>query len=73
MKVWNWTDDGTKILGVLHTIKDIAIGLMAIDGLIPPSAIKYVAAFGVVIGVLTVRRGVVNTQKINTPAPPAGG
>lgn len=69
MKLWNWTDDGTKILGALVAIKDIAIGLIAIEGLIPTSYIKYVAALGVILGVLTVRRGIANTKAATLPAP----
>jgi hypothetical protein len=61
MKLWTWAGDGTKILGALGTLKDIAMGLMAIEGLIPPGYFKYIAAAGVVIGVLTMRRGYTNT------------
>ncbi len=61
MKIWKWRTDGTKILGMLSMIKDILVGLVAIEGFFPPGWLKYIAAFGVVVGVLTIKRGYTNS------------
>ena len=53
-----WVDHGTKWLG---TVQAIIAGLLTIDGLIPKEHFKYWAATNVVLGVLTLRRGFVNS------------
>lgn len=59
-----WYDHGTKILGGLGTVQSIILALMAIDGLIPHDQLKYWAATGAVLGVLTVKRGFTNTSRM---------
>lgn len=49
---------GTKVLG---TLQAIIAGLLTIPNLFPPTAVPYVTAVSVVLGVLTVRRGFTNT------------
>ncbi len=60
-----WRGHGTRILGV--TQGSVAV-VASIDGLLPPSTLKYVLA---ITGLLTYWRGQVNA-KTDAP-PPAGG
>ena len=53
---------GTKILGFAAMI---AAGFPQIDGLVAAGHVKYWAAANLVLGALTVQRGVTNTR--NTP------
>jgi hypothetical protein len=62
MKVWNWTEDGTKILG---SAAAIVAGIVVIPDLIPLAHLPYWKAANVALGVLTVQRGYTNTR--NTP------
>jgi hypothetical protein len=49
-----WTNHGTKILGAFGTAIP---GLIAIDGLIPKTDVKYWLAADLLIGVFTFGRG----------------
>ncbi len=55
-----WDEHGTKILGAVQAI---LAGWLLIPGLFPPEQIKYAQAIGVVLGVLTVKRGYTNTAR----------
>lgn len=54
-----WRRHGTKVLG-FFTI--VVAGLPEIDGLVDPSSRKYWAAANVILGAMTVQRGVTNTR-----------
>lgn len=56
-----WSEHGTKLLGYAQAI---LAGWLLIPDLFPPEGIKYAQAAGVVLGVLTVRRGHVNSAKL---------
>lgn len=62
-----WKSHGTKILGFLTTV---VAGLPLIEGLIPPAHKPYWGAANLILGALTIQRGVTNTR--NNP-PPSGG
>jgi len=66
--VSQWRENGTKILGYAQAI---LAGWLLIPGLFDPGAIKWAQAAGVVLGVLTVRRGYENSA--NLAAPPNDG
>ncbi len=52
-----WRRHGTKILGAVSAIWS---GWLAIEGLFPPTWVKYALALNVVLGVLTFQRGYQN-------------
>lgn len=52
-----WRGHGTKMLGSIGTAIP---ALLAIDGLVPKNDVKYWLAAAVLIGLLTVHRGVEN-------------
>ena len=67
MKVVNWVTafwngHGTKVLGSLTMV---VAGLPQIDGLVAVSHKPYWAAANVILGAITIQRGVTNTR--NTP------
>jgi hypothetical protein len=67
MKLWRWLkrywkNHGTKALGFLSMVVS---GLPPIDGLIAAHHKPYWSAAGVILGALTIQRGMTNTK--NTP------
>jgi hypothetical protein len=58
-----WTAHGTKVLGVLATIQSVILALLTVPELIPVEHVKWWAASGTVLGVLTTRRGFENSQR----------
>jgi hypothetical protein len=58
-----WRKHGTKILGMAAAIWS---GFLAIEGFFPPAHVKYALAVNVVLGVLTLQRGIQNGK---APAP----
>lgn len=58
-----WDDHGTKVLGVAVAIKDVIGVALAIDGLIPVTALKWFLLVNGVLGVLVLRRGFTNSAK----------
>ncbi len=64
MKAWNWliafwTGHGTKVLGFFTMV---VAGLPQIDGLVSDSHKPYWAAANVILGAITIQRGVTNTR-----------
>lgn len=59
-----WKNHGTKVLGFLTMV---GTGLPPIDGLVPAWQKPYWTAAVVVLGALTIQRGMTNSK--NTPAP----
>ena len=59
-----WTNHGTKVLGAVQAVQAIIVGLLGIQGLIPQADVKYWSAAGVVLGILTVRRGYQNSAAL---------
>jgi hypothetical protein len=58
--IWSiWVDHGTKVLGTLSVIVS---GLVLIPDLISPGHAKYWQAANVVLGALTINRGVTNSK-----------
>lgn len=57
-----WKGHGTKVLGFSTMI---VAGFPQIDGLVTAGHVKYWAAANVVLGAITIQRGVTNTR--NTP------
>ena len=53
-----WNNHGTKLLGYAQAI---LAGWLLIPGLFDPDNLKWAQAAGVVLGVLTVRRGYVTS------------
>ena len=60
-----WAGHGTKILGFLTMV---VAGLPQIDGLVANPHKPYWAAANVILGAITIQRGVTNTR--NTPPAP---
>ena len=54
-----WKEHGTKILG---TITMIVAGFPQIDGLVAPEHVKYWAAANLILGAMTVQRGITNSR-----------
>jgi hypothetical protein len=54
-----WKNHGTKWLGFLTMV---VAGFPQIDGLVEPGHVKYWAAANVMLGAITVQRGVMNTR-----------
>jgi hypothetical protein len=54
-----WIDHGTKLLGIAQAIVS---GLMVIPDFVPKEDWRWWAAANVVLGVLTVQRGVTNSK-----------
>jgi hypothetical protein len=59
-----WRGHGTKILGFAAMI---AAGFPQIDGLVAAGHVKYWAAANLILGALTVQRGVTNTRNMPKP------
>jgi hypothetical protein len=57
-----WKNHGTKALGFASMI---AAGFPQIDGLVATEHVKYWAAANLVLGALTVQRGITNTRNAN--------
>ena len=54
-----WNSHGTKILG---TLAMVVAGFPQIDGLVAPEHVKYWAAANLILGAMTVQRGITNTR-----------
>lgn len=54
-----YTSHGTKILGFLTMV---VAGLPEVEGLVEPGHRKYWTAANIIIGAITVQRGVTNTR-----------
>ncbi len=59
-----WKSSGTKILGAATMI---VAGLPQIEGLVPDTHKPYWAAANLILGALTVQRGVTNTRNLTPP------
>ncbi len=56
-----WKAHGTKVLGYVQAAQGVIAGFLAIQGLIPPAAVPYLAGLNVVLGAITVKRGFTNS------------
>lgn len=54
-----WRAHGTKVLGFLTTV---VAGLPMIEGLVPATHKPYWSAANLILGALTIQRGVTNTR-----------